>query len=116
MGFTTAERDYHLDELDTRATYASLHTADPGETGANELTGGTPPYARLPLTWSPSSGGSKGAAMVTFNVPAGVTVTHFGLWTAATGGTWRGGEQIPGPGEVYGSQGTLDLSITATAP
>lgn len=58
----------------------SLHTADPGETGANEVTGGG--YARGIGAWAAASGGSSLlAGPVDFtNLPA-VTVTHFGVWT-----------------------------------
>lgn len=117
MALTEATINALLDELDETgdlpAAYASLHTADPGSTGTSEVTGGTPAYARKALTWAAASGGSKGAAMVTFDVPAG-TITHFGLWTAVTGGTFRGGAALPA-NETYGAQGTYDLSITATA-
>jgi hypothetical protein len=114
VGFTPTKRDNWLQDLDTEGPYASLHTADPGTTGADEVTGGTPAYARKALTWAASSGGSKGASLVTFDVGAGTTVTHFGLWSAVSGGTFLGGSALPAP-EVYGSQGTLAVSITATA-
>lgn len=114
MGFTPTKRDDWLDDLDADAPYASLHTADPGTTGADEVTGGTPAYARKALTWSASSGGSKGASLVTFDVPASTDVTHFGLWSASSGGTFLGGAALPST-ESFGSQGTLAASITATA-
>lgn len=118
MALTSATRDALLDELDESgalpAAYASLHTADPGATGADEVTGGTPAYARKALTWAAAAGASKGAAMVTFDIPAGTEITHFGLWTAVSGGTFRGGSALPA-NETYGAQGTYDLSITATA-
>lgn len=62
--------------------YASLHSADAGLTGANELTGNA--YARVPATFgAPSSGATDNTGLITFPVatPAG--------WTAATyGGLW----------------------------
>jgi len=73
------------------AVYVSLHTDDPGTTGANEVSGGS--YARQQLTLAaPSNKQTSNSAALTFsNMPA-VTVTHIGLWTAATGGTflWSG--------------------------
>jgi hypothetical protein len=57
----------------------SLHTGDPGTTGANEVAGGS--YARQTVSYAASSGGSVGnSATVTFaNLPA-ATVTHAGFW------------------------------------
>lgn len=86
-----------LDHFAGLALYASLHTADPGGTGASEVTGGSPAYARIAVTWDPASGGVVDAdtsTPVVFDVPAGVTVTHGGLWSAATGGTWYGGDPV----------------------
>lgn len=61
----------------------SLHTADPGSTGANEATGGSPAYARQAAVWTGgASDGFSQAGQVTFDVPAG-TYTHAGLWTSA---------------------------------
>ena len=37
--------------------YASLHDGYPGNTGANEVTGGT--YARVAMTFAAASGGSS---------------------------------------------------------
>lgn len=70
------------------ANRLSLHTGDPGETGANEVVGGS--YARQPVTWTAASGGSVSpTAAVDFNGMPAVTVTHFGVWT--TLGEYRGG-------------------------
>ena len=113
MGFTPTKRDNWLDDLNVDGAYISLHTADPSTTGTSEATGGAPAYARKAASWSPSSGGSKASATVTFDVPAG-TYTHFGLWSAISGGTFAGGAALPAP-EVYGSQGTANVTVIATA-
>lgn len=57
----------------------SIHTADPGATGANEATGGS--YARLSAGYNAASGGACAlAATLSFTaMPAG-TFTHIGLW------------------------------------
>lgn len=62
----------------------SLHTGDPGTTGANEATGGSPAYARKTTTWTggTSDGEVTGSAVV-FDVPAG-TYTHMGVWAGST--------------------------------
>lgn len=114
MGFTAGTRDVMLDQLDTLGTHASLHTADPGTTGASEVTGGAPGYARKAITWAAASAGSKTlTASVTFDVPGGVTVTHCGTWSASSGGTFRGGGALPVP-ESWGAQGTYTLNLAAT--
>lgn len=82
--------NYMLDQWGTsQALYASLHTAY-SATGANEVTGGSPAYARQAITWNAASGGSKAlASTYTFNVPA-TTVEFIGFWTAVTSGTFLG--------------------------
>lgn len=61
---------------------ASAHTAFPGSTGANEVTGGSPAYARKAVTLAAAAGGSRGtSASVTFDVPA-CTVGWLGFWKA----------------------------------
>lgn len=91
-------------------THASLHTADPSTTGANEVAGGT--YARVAISWgSPSGGVVVGTATV--NVPASTTTTHAGAWNASTSGTFK--DKMV---EVYNSQpvaGTVALTFTFTA-
>lgn len=64
-----------------RATTMSLHVDDPGTTGANEVTGGSPAYARLPITWTGGAvDGTFTGSVGIFNVPGGVTVKWVGLW------------------------------------
>jgi len=98
-----------------QAGFMSLHTADPGSTGASEVTGGSPAYARVALTWA--AGTVDGVYTATlagsFNVPANITVTHVGLWTAATGGTYIDKADVTDA--AFTSQGTLDItSVTFT--
>jgi len=103
------------------ATYVSLHTADPGTTGASEATGGSPAYARKAITWGTptfSSGTEtvSSAATITFDVPAG-TYAYFGLWDALAGNYLMGGtctsQTFSGQGQYQISSG--QLSVTATA-
>lgn len=113
MALTSATRDTMLNQLDTLATHASLHTADPGSTGTSEITGGS--YARVAITWSVSSGGTKNSASaMTFQIPAGTTVTHYGMWSASSGGTFRGGGALDQT-QVYSTDGTFDLSVTESS-
>jgi hypothetical protein len=72
------------------ATHGSLHTAY-STTGANEVTGGSPAYARKAATWAAASGRSKAtSASMVFDVPASTTVRWVGLWDAVTAGNFLG--------------------------
>src|SRR5262245_34229377 len=78
--------------------YVSLHTADPGDTGASEVSGGS--YARVQrdasdANWSAGTGTdgtTDNVATITFPTPSanwGVA-THLGLWDAASAGNFLG--------------------------
>lgn len=91
------------------ALYASLHTADPGTTGASEVTGGSPAYARKPITWN--AGAVDGAYLsdeLVFDVPAG-TLTHVGIWDAVTAGNFLDSGAI---NVTFVSQGVYKLTLT----
>jgi hypothetical protein len=89
--FTTTAKNNALDGL--TITQASLHSAFPGATGVNELSGGG--YARVAATFSAATGGTRSlSAGINFTVGAGSTVRWAGLWNnavfigyAANGGT-----------------------------
>jgi hypothetical protein len=105
-----------VDGLATAIVYVSLHTADPGATGAAEVTGGTPAYTRRAVTWTAAVAGVRGLnAAVTFDVPSATTVTYFGLWSAATGGTFLGGDVLRDAddnpaSEAFATQGIYQLT------
>lgn len=77
--------------LGNAITHFSLHTGDPSTTGANEVTGGSPAYARKAASWAAAASGQRATnAGVTFDVPAGTTVYHVGFWDALTVGNNHG--------------------------
>lgn len=83
-----------LDALDEGqaegCTHGSLHTAY-SSSGANEVSGGSPAYARKAATWAAASGRSKAtSASMVFDVPAGTTVRWVGFWDAVTAGDFKG--------------------------
>ena len=82
MSITVSGKNAMLDALDVVSM--SLHTAFPGTTGANEVTGGS--YARKACTFGAASAGARTLdSAVAFDVPAG-NVAWAGLWdTAGTG-------------------------------
>lgn len=90
------------------AVYASLHTASPGDNGANEVAGGAPAYARKQMTWNAPAGGTMDGDSVTFDVPAGTTVTHVGFWDAAAAGNFLGYADVTD--EAFVGQGTYTLT------
>lgn len=115
--FSATGEDAALDGsngLGGAGTYISLHTASPGTTGANEVSGGSPPYARVATTWSSSSGGSKAGSQVTINVPASTTIEYFGVWSSSSGAGYIGGGPLSSS-LTYAAQGTYVLTPTLAA-
>ena len=75
--------------------YVSLHTADPGTTGASEVTGGS--YARqlASSSFAAAGSGSKASnANVDFASMPATTVTHAGIWDAVSGGNFLSGAAL----------------------
>ncbi|WP_425540738.1 phage tail fiber protein [Rhodococcus aetherivorans] len=94
----------------SQGNWVALHTNSPGTTGANELSGGTPAYARKQTTWAGATAdGVVAGSEVEFDVPAS-TITHYSVWTAATGGTFLWSKSFPGSGVNFPGQMTLKLT------
>ena len=103
--FTTAAKNALLGA--DLSTHLSLHS-DWSATGANELTGGSPAYARKAATWAAASGAERAlSATVAFDVPAGATVRYVGRWTALTAGTFLGMSAL------NGTQAEFSVDLTA---
>ena len=111
-GYNNTSKDVALDAIGAAATFISLHSADPGTTGANEISGGT--YARVATTWSSAAASSKSGSQVTINVPAAATITYWGVWSTITAGVFYEGGSLPAS-ETYGGAGTYLLTPTLTA-
>ncbi len=91
----------------TQSLYASLHTASPSTTGANEVSGGS--YARQSLTASaPSSGVKTSTNAQNWTSMPSCTVGWDGVWSAVSSGTYYGGGAL-------GSSLTVPLSATVSA-
>jgi len=90
--------------------YVSLHTADPGLTGASEVGGGS--YARQSVAFSAASGGStSNTAAVRFEDMPGVTVTHVGIWDAVSGGNFLYGDALTNGAQVVNTGGAFEFGI-----
>lgn len=108
--------------------WVSLHTADPADTGANEVTGGN--YARIPVAaagWTKTTGGTASATntaeivypssgTVTWTAAGGVT--HVGIWNALSAGNFLFGGALTSPkvvasGDVFKFLASnLTISVT----
>lgn len=111
MAMTPTEVQAIATTESAKILYLSLHTADPTTTGGSEATGGSPAYARKSTTVTATAGVGT-STQVTFDVPAG-TYTHFGTWSAATAGTFYGGNPLA-TSQVVSSQGQVKLTVTLT--
>src|SRR5690554_2482354 len=86
-------------------THMSVHTGDPGSTGASEVTGGS--YARVAQSYgSPTAGAGDLSAAAVFDVPEGVTVTHWGAWD---GSNFLFGEALE-QAQSFATAGTYTLT------
>lgn len=89
MPFTNTAKNSMLGAVGI--THASLHSSFPGATGLNEISGGSPAYARRPVAFNAASGGSRsqtGSAI--FDVPPASMIRFVGFWDALTGGNCHG--------------------------
>jgi hypothetical protein len=101
-GPSAAAKSAMLDQLGAVAVFASLHTGDPGTTGASEAA-----CDRQPITWDLASGGSmRSSNEPVFDVPVG-TYSWFGLWSSA--GTYYDGGPLS-TAETFAGPGTYTLS------
>lgn len=114
MALATGTKNSMLDHMASLVGFVSLHSADPGTTGANEISGGTPAYARKAVSWAAAAASSvASSADLLFDVPGGSTqIGYVGYWTAATGGTYRGSRPLDTP-QTYVTQGTYRVAAGA---
>ena len=114
MGYSNAGKHLMLNALravnpTTPLTHASLHTAAPGDTGANEVSGGSPAYARKAISFNAAAAGAIDSSTVpVFDVPASTTITYVGFWSALTAGTFLGWADVTD--EVFAAQGQYTLT------
>ncbi len=117
---TTAQADVGLDAIIVTSTvyYLGLNTADPGTTGASEVTGGS--YARQAITFSPAasagskaSGGTDAAQSFTGMPVESGGCPYFSIWTASSGGTYLEGGTTSGLSGSISAGSTIDFASGA---
>lgn len=110
MAFSPAARNEAVDAIAANGRWLSLHTADPGTTGAGEVVGST----RAQTTYPAASGGSTTGTTVGVQVPAGGPYTHWGSWSASSGGTFKTGGALPAP-QSFSVPGVYNVTPTLSA-
>lgn len=93
--------------------YLSLHTADPGTTGASEVTGGS--YARQAIQFNaPSNGTATSSTAQSFTaMPAESGNLWIGIWSAASGGTFLWGASAAAVTGPVAAGATVNFAIGA---
>lgn len=112
--YDTTARNVGVDAIAALGTRWAAHTGDPGaaNTASNEVTGGSPAYARKAVAWNAASGGAATQnGDVVLDIPAGTTVSWLSLWNTA--GTVRYLKKDVAD-EVFGAQGTYTVKGTTT--
>ena len=97
MAFSVVARNQALDGI--TVDRVSLHSGDPGTTGANYISAG----GKQAATFNAAASGERllNADVAFTGLGAGASVTHFGVWLAA--------------GDVYKAGSSLTGDVTANA-
>ena len=108
MALVTNGLNVMLNGLTAAATHVSLHTADPGSNGANEVSGS--PYTRELAGWAAASGGTAvNSGSIVFDVPGSRTITHLGYFSASTAGTFYGSRALD-TSQTFATAGTYTIT------
>lgn len=98
-----------VDFTPASTVYVSLHSADPGITGASEITAA----GRKAIAFNASSGGQvANGALIEFTGMPAATVTHLGLWSAASGGTFLWGGSVAAT-KTFGAGDTCQIKASS---
>ena len=97
------------------STHMSLHTAW-SATGGNEVSGGSPAYARKAASWGAASGGVRAlSAAVTLDMPGDVVTPvvalYVGRWDALTAGNFLGMSPLGGSEKKFSVDLTAETVI-----
>lgn len=90
--------------------YASLHTADPGITGASEVTGGS--YARQQVAFDvAANGATQNTAQEEWTSMPACSISYVGLWDALSSGEFKQAGGITGAPKSVNSGDTVRCAI-----
>lgn len=100
--------------------WVKLHTGDPGSAGTANAAANT---TRQQASFSAASGGAMttNAALEWLTVSDTETYSHASFWSASTGGTFLGSDNLASPRPMTAGNdfriaaGNLDISLTAIA-
>ena len=119
MAATNAFKQAMADAATARGAVISLHSADPGTTGANELAGGG--YAAKLTAWGASvivgADAVATGSVQQFDVEGGDAALWFGGWAGTVGarGAFQYGKAlVPGVTLSVGANGKVDVTPTYT--
>lgn len=109
-GIAAAEANTALDAIRTDTPFIKLHVGDPGAAGASNAAVET---TRKAVTFGAPSGGSMtNTASFQWTIIAGSEdATHFSVWNASTGGTFKGSGTITA--NAYTAGDTFTVAISA---
>jgi hypothetical protein len=122
LGATSVFKLAIANYIGTQGRLISLHSGDPGLTGATEIPA-TNGYTKQLTTWGAavvvSGGANDGRAQITgstltFSVPGGVGINYYGVWSgasAAAPGNFLYGKPLQ-PGATLTSAGQITLTPT----
>lgn len=116
-GYSAAGLNAALAGVISEGTKLSMHTGDPGTTGASEAAG----VARLAANWAAPTAGSVDSSEVPFVISGAMELTHFGVWTSddttfITGGELDESETFSANGGTYNFTATLTAETKAGTP
>jgi hypothetical protein len=112
--FTVNGTNQLLDATDI--SHVSSHTAYPGESGANEQSGGTPAYARAAVAFGAASGRTlTQSGTADLDIPAAADHAWFAFWDAATSGNCRAIVPAGGQAMEYSVDLSTDVFTTQAA-
>lgn len=105
---TAAMREQMAQAYAAEVLYVGLHSANPGATGANEISG-----TRVgPISWTAGSAdGIYTSGSISFTVPAGTTISHLGFWDSPSGGVFL---DSAAAAVTFVTAGTYTVTLTYT--
>jgi hypothetical protein len=114
VGLNDTAKNTGLTAIAAAITHFGLNTDVVGSGTTNEVTGGSPAYARKAASWAAAASGSIATnTSPVFDIPAGTTVRRVTFHGASTGtANYQGDAELTD--EVFAAQGTYTLNTGST--